>query len=97
MKLILVKDLRPIEGHGKQRVQNIKEKILNDGVWIKPICIEKNHNLVLDGMHRFQIAQQLNFKYIPCELYNYDDVDVWSLRPNHIVTRGIGYRKSIAW
>jgi ParB-like chromosome segregation protein Spo0J len=87
MELVDVSKLKPIEGHGKRRVQNIKKKILMDGVWNKPICVEKNYFLVLDGMHRFEIAKELGFKYIPCELYDYCDVEVWSLRSNYVVTR----------
>lgn len=96
MELIEISKLKPIEGHGKRRVQNIKRKILNDGVWNKPICVEKNYLLVLDGMHRFEIAKELGFVFIPCELFNYDDVEVWSLRENHIVTREIVIKKALA-
>jgi len=88
MKLIKIEKLKPIENFGKNRVKWLKKKILSEGFWTKPICIEKNYMLVLDGMHRLEVAKQIGLKVIPCELFNYDEVEVWSLRPTTcIVTR----------
>ena len=93
--LIEVEKLRPIEGHGKKRVERLKKKILEEG-WTKPIAIEKDNYLVMDGMHRLEVAKELNLTHIPCQLFAYKDVEVWSLRKNHVVTREIVTRRALA-
>ena len=47
--LIDPKKLNPIEGHSKERVNWLLEKIVSEGYWSKPIAIAKEHNLVMDG------------------------------------------------
>ena len=88
-RLIQTDRLRHIEGFSETRVHNMKEKIVQKGIWEKPICIEKNHLLVLDGQHRVQVAKALNLKYIPCALFDYQDdgVVVWSLRKDCFVSK----------
>mgnify|MGYP000893304802 CR=1 FL=1 len=93
MKLIKISELKPIEGHSKKRVNWLKNKIIKEQIWTKPICIEQKYNIVLDGMHRFEVAKLLKMKYIPCELFDYNDVKVWSLRSNHIITASIVIEK----
>ncbi len=86
IKLIKVKLLKHIEGFSKKRVQWLKNKICEEGYWTRPVCIGKNHYLVMDGQHRLEVAKELNLEYIPCLLFDYYEVEVWSLRDNHKVT-----------
>ncbi|MCK4664963.1 MAG: ParB N-terminal domain-containing protein [Bacteroidales bacterium] len=89
MKLVKVALLKHIEGFSKNRVENMKKKMFRSCIWEKPICIEKNHYLVLDGQHRFEVALKIGLKYIPCELFDYNDDEVvtWSLRKEYIVSK----------
>ena len=93
--LIEIEKLRPIEGHGKKRVEWLKNKILEEG-WTKPIVVEKDNYLVMDGMHRLEAAKELNLTYVPCQLFAYGDVEVWSLRRNHVVTREIVTHRALS-
>ena len=67
----------------------MKEKMLKKEIWEQPICIEKKYWLILDGHHRYNVAKQLGIKYIPCELFDYNDTNllVWSLRKDLEVTK----------
>ena len=96
IKFIRVDLLKHIEGYSKKRVQTIKRKILSDGIWRKAICIEQNHLLVLDGQHRLEVAKELGFNFIPCELFDYEDVEVWSLRKTEKVSRKLVIERSLA-
>ena len=80
IELININELFPIEGFINERKNKLYKKILNFKIWNTPIIIEKNHNLILDGHHRFQVAKLLNLDLIPCIKINYEDVDIWSLR-----------------
>jgi len=75
-----VAKLHPVEGHDKKRVLRIKKYVVRKGYWIKPLRIEKNHNLVLDGHHSLEMAKDMNLKYVPVIGFDYDELEMWSLR-----------------
>lgn len=78
-----VENLRHIEGFSAKRVDWLVRKIQSEGVWSKPLALDDEHGLVLDGQHRMEAAKRLGLKWVPAVRYHYADVDVWSLRPNH--------------
>lgn len=80
---VAVERLRHIEGHSRKRVDWLVEKILAEGVWTKPIALDEEHDLVLDGQHRMESAKRLGLKWVPAVRYVYAELDVWSLRPKH--------------
>ena len=83
--LIRTEELKHIEGFGHKRVIWLKDKILKEGFWTVPLKIEKNLNLVMDGQHRMEVAKELKLNAVPCLVYLYEEVEVWSLRKNYIV------------
>jgi choline kinase len=85
VELAKVSELRHIEEFNEERVKILVEKIEKEGVWTKPLYIEKKHNLVLDGQHRLQVALRLGIKYVPVQCFQYEDVKVWSLRKDEEV------------
>jgi len=96
MKFIKIDRLICIEKFGPKKVKKLKNKILKDGVWIRPICIDKKRFLIMDGHHRFEVAKQLGFKYIPCKLYSYSEVEVRSMRKNHTITKELIIKKVLS-
>jgi len=94
-ELVKVSDLYCIEKFDEDRVIWLKEKIFSDGVWTQPLKIEHKHHLILDGHHRFEVAKILGLKYLPCELYDYDDVPTWSLRPEIKISKEEVIKKSL--
>ena len=63
MKLVRLQLLKHIENFSHKRVNNMKEKMVKNGIWESPICIEENYRLILDGQHRYNVAIKLGFKY----------------------------------
>ena len=82
LRLIEVARLRPLEGHGPKRVLWLRDKILSEGVWRVPLCVEASRHLVMDGHHRFEVARLLGLSRVPAHVFTYDMVEVYSLRPN---------------
>jgi len=78
-----VENLRHIEGFSAKRVDWLVRKIRSEGVWNKPLALDDEHGLVLDGQHRMEAAKAMGLKWVPAVCFRYADVDVWSLRPNH--------------
>ena len=87
--LINPKNLNPIEGHNKERVDWLSEKILSEGYWSKPLAIAKEHNLVMDGHHRLQSALKLRLMRVPCFIFSYKEINIYSLRDEIEVSREI--------
>lgn len=54
----------------------IKSDILKKGILEKPIVVDKNTNIILDGHHRFNIFKQLDLKKIPVFFINYQANDI---------------------
>lgn len=83
IEFVPVERLRHIEGFSKRRVEWLTRKIVDEGLWTKPVALDAHHDLVLDGQHRMEAARTLGLRRIPAVRYAYSDVEVWSLRPNH--------------
>ena len=94
--LIETKKLKHIEDFSRNKVKKLVSKILNEGMWTSPICVERNHWLVLDGQHRFEVAKELGIKYIPAMLFNYSEIRYWPLRDNYTVSIEIICDKSLS-
>lgn len=77
--------LRHIEGYSPKRVKWLIDKILDEQMWTKPLCVDSTHHLVMDGQHRMEAAKILNLPYVPCVLFNYTAVEIYSLRDNYSV------------
>lgn len=86
MELIEVDRILPHEEFSIKKVKTLVEEMVSTGSLRSPIRLEKNRLIVMDGHHRLAAAKHLKLKYVPCELYNYSDVEVWSRRKEYKVT-----------
>ena len=89
INLIDLNLLLDIEEYIPERKDSLKEKILNETIWTKPIVVEKNHNLILDGHHRFNVAKELGMDKIPAILVDYDNIEIWSLKSSEKVDKDL--------
>lgn len=83
VEFVEVASLRHIEGFSRRRVTWLAKKIQTEGIWTKPVVLDRAHHLVMDGQHRMEVARLLGLTVIPAILYDYAEVEVWSLRPEH--------------
>jgi hypothetical protein len=81
IEMVDVASLRHIEGFSNKRVQWLKDKIVREGVWNRPVALDAEYGLVLDGQHRMEVAKALGLLRIPAIRYDYSRIKVWSLRP----------------
>jgi hypothetical protein len=75
--------LRHIEGFSKRRVDWLEKKIIAESYWIKPIALDMEYDLVLDGQHRMEVALRLGLTRVPVVRFDYSKVFLRSLRPNY--------------
>jgi hypothetical protein len=52
------------------------------------VVLERKYHLAMDGQHRMEVAKRLGLAVVPALLYRYDEVEVWSLRPDHYTVSG---------
>jgi len=84
--LININELHHIENFSEKRVNWLSKKILNEKIWKVPLKVEKKYKLVMDGQHRMEVAKLIGLSRVPCILYSYDEVLVWSLRKGYKVS-----------
>lgn len=77
--------LKHIESFSKKRVAWLKKKILDEKMWTRPICVDPN-GLVMDGQHRMEVSKELGLKKVPVVVFDYSDVEFFSLRKNYEVS-----------
>ena len=71
-EIVLIKtdQLLHIEDYGRKRVEWLKDKIIDEGLWTVPLKLDKENFLVMDGQHRMEVAKSIGLIYIPCVLYS---------------------------
>ena len=96
IQLVDIDFLKHPEGYGKNRVEWLKNKIEAEGVWTKPICIDGENGIVMDGQHRMEVAKKMGLSQVPAMKFSHSDVEFWSLRENHEVTLDLILKKSLS-
>ncbi|OLP42516.1 ParB N-terminal domain-containing protein [Rhizobium oryziradicis] len=80
-------------------VENLYKRIVQAKIWTRPIAVERNHMLVMDGHHRLEVAKRLQLSVVPVVLLDYQTVSVTSWRaedhitPEHIFAMARSGRK----
>lgn len=85
--LLPVRLLRPTEETIFARVREVVAMILAERAWTQPICIEGTVHALLDGHHRLAAARELGLARVPVHVFDYDEVDLLSWRPEIAPTR----------
>jgi hypothetical protein len=83
IEFVATATLRHIEGFSRRRVTWLANKIQHEKRWTKPVVLDRAHHLVMDGQHRMEVARLMELAVVPALIFNYDEVEVWSLRPDH--------------
>lgn len=101
--LVPVASLRHIEGFSAKRVAWLVAKMRKEQLWTRPVCLApvkdkggKVVHLVMDGQHRTEAALRLGLRDVPAQLFDYQDIEIWSLRPSQVVTVELVMEKSLA-
>ncbi len=69
--LVDIDSLKEHEEIYPEKVKELAEEIKRDGVVKKPILVDKEHMVILDGHHRYQALKMLGCKKVPAFLVDY--------------------------
>lgn len=91
MALVLV-DLRELKEHEEiepEYLEKLKNQIQRNGVLKRPIIVDKNTKIILDGHFRFNVLKRLGYsKIAACFVdYNSPDILVQAWRDEEVVTK----------
>lgn len=69
--LIDIDKLKEHEGTDAEHLKELMEEIKSDGILKKPIAVDRNTNIVLDGEHRLKVLKELGYTKIPVVFIDY--------------------------
>ncbi len=75
-KLLKIDGLKPHEKVQLDHLHKLKKEIVEDGYLIKPIIVDINTNIILDGHHRFHIIRDLGLELMPVWLIDYQNNEI---------------------
>lgn len=91
MEIVLfdLKDLREHEEVEPKYLERLKNQILKDRALKRPIIVDKNSNIILDGHFRYNVLKQLGCSKIPVYLIDYrsSEILVKSWNGNDVITK----------
>src|SRR5512147_1216405 len=76
---LILAELRTLHIHEEiipPKMEELVQKIPQDGVWIHPIVVDSSSLVVLDGMHRVAAAKKIGYRYIPVCLVDYGNPNI---------------------
>ncbi len=73
----------PHEKHDPDHARELAAEMEASGLWFKPLLIEREHLIILDGHHRWEAAKHLELMAVPVWLISYGDprLSLTSWRP----------------
>ena len=91
VELAELKELKEHEEVDPEHLKELKEEINSDGVLKRPIVVDRNTNIILDGEHRFNSLKELGCNRIPVIFvdYNLPEIKVKSWRKGKRLTKQI--------
>jgi len=76
--LMDIDDIRPTEETDPENLEFVKSCIIKDHILQKPLAIEREHKVLMDGHHRYCILRSFGCQYVPVVAFDYKDVKVVS-------------------
>jgi hypothetical protein len=74
--LVELEKLKPHEEVIEKVVQALSEEIRDTRVVHDPLMVDQDDYVILDGMHRYNSLKQLNCRFAPCCLLDYDSPQI---------------------
>lgn len=98
--LVDVDILKPHEGVTAEQVERTVQEIRSEGFVRKPVLVEDEHLVILDGHHRVEALKEIGCRRVPCYLVDYRSEDLtvttWPGAVVDSVTKGEVIRRALA-
>ena len=87
LEIVPTSSLKPLEKVLPSHLKNLENLILQDQIIKKPIIVDRDHNIVLDGSHRYAFLIRYGYEFAPVIKVNYSDESIFV--GNHLKHRYI--------
>ena len=82
VELVPLEVLRPHEQVIERKVDQLERMTHRWNAYTRPLLLDRTTGTILDGHHRYQVAQRIDLQCVPCVLINYleddsIDLDLW--------------------
>ena len=74
--LVNIDKLKCHEEVVEEHVEILRRQMMEDGRLKRPIIVDKNSLVILDGHHRFTALKRMGYKKIPVQVVDYNSQDV---------------------
>lgn len=71
-RLVRLASLRPHEEVIPERVELVRQDILDEGAVLEPVLVEERYNIILNGHHRVQALRLLGAGLVPAYVLPYE-------------------------
>ena len=75
-KLVKLDEVKPHEGIEEQRLSNLTADIKESDCLIRPIAIDQETKMIIDGHHRVAALKRLECFLVPIYEFNYHDPNI---------------------
>ena len=84
VELVPLEVLRPHEQVIERKVDQLERMTHRWNAYTKPLLLDRTTGTILDGHHRYHVAQRIDLQCVPCVLIDYleDDAIELDLWPN---------------
>jgi len=101
IKGICMIDINELKGHEctlEEIVKELQEEIGRDGVLKRPIVVDEETLLILDGHHRVEVLRRLGCKKVPAVLVDYWDpsIMVFSWKKNKRISKEVVLKAALS-
>ena len=82
VELVPLEVLRPHEQVIERKVDQLERMTHRWNAYTKPLLLDRTTGTILDGHHRYHVAQRIDLQCVPCVLINYledesIELDLW--------------------
>ena len=82
VELVPLEVLRPHEQVIERKVDQLERMTHRWNAYTKPLLLDRTTGTILDGHHRYQVAQRIDLQCVPCVLIDYledeaIELDLW--------------------
>ena len=97
LKFEKLSKIKPLERVMPMHLANIERMILQDGLILKPLIIDKKYKIVLDGSHRYAFLLKFGFINAPVIEVDYEDETIFvgnDLKHRYLIDKNLILNKS---
>ncbi len=76
VEALYIKDIAPHEEYNEAHLKHLKNIILREGILRRPILVDEETGMIIDGTHRYTILERMGFEAVPALTVDYLEEEI---------------------